>query len=270
MSPSPTAENTFTVDALAVRVFADATAMARAAAADAAEALRGAIDERGAANVMLATGNSQLVFLAELVTFREIDWSRVTAFHMDEYVGLPPTHSASFQRYMRERVAATLPFKEFHYLTGNRGDPAAEADRYAALLRAHPLDLCCCGIGENGHLAFNDPPVADFDDPLDVKIVALEPASRRQQVAEGHFATVDEVPTHAITVTIPALLRARRVLAIVPEARKAEPVRAALRGPITTACPASYLRTQAHATLYLDAESASLLGQPGAGLRPGR
>ena len=142
---------------------------------------------------------------------------------------------------------------------GDTGDAEAEARRYADLLRAHPLDLCCCGIGENGHLAFNDPPVADFDDPLDVKIVALDDASRRQQVAEGHFATVDDVPTHAITVTIPALLRAGRVLAIVPEMRKAAPVQAALEGPISTACPASFLRTQPHATLYLDADSASLL-----------
>ena len=125
----------------------------------------------------------------------------------------------------------------------------------------HPLDLCCCGIGENGHLAFNDPPVADFDDPLDVKVVALEEASRRQQVAEGHFASIADVPTHAITVTIPALLRARRVLAIVPEQRKAAPVQAALEGPISTACPASYLRTQPHATLYIDDESASLLAE---------
>jgi glucosamine-6-phosphate deaminase len=208
---------------------------------------------------MLATGNSQLVFLAELVTFTDVDWSRVTAFHMDEYVDLPPTHAASFQRYMRERVAAKVPFREFHYLRGDSGDAAAEASRYAELLRAHPLDLTCCGIGENGHLAFNDPPVADFDDPVDVKVVALEPASRRQQVAEGHFATIDDVPTHAITVTIPALLRAGRVLAIVPEERKAAPAKAALEGPITAACPASYLRTRPHATLYLDAASASLL-----------
>ena len=208
---------------------------------------------------MLATGNSQLAFLAALVTRNDVDWAKVTAFHMDEYVDLAPTHSASFQRYMREKVAASIPMKEFHYLTGDAGDAQAEADRYAALLRAHPLDVCCCGVGENGHLAFNDPPVADFDDPADVKIVALEPASRRQQVAEGHFAMIDDVPTHAITVTIPALVRARRVLAIVPEARKAAPVREALRGPVVTACPASYLRRQPHATLYLDADSASLL-----------
>lgn len=250
---------TFTADQLNVRVFDDVDALAQAAAADGAKVIRDALDRRGEANVMLATGNSQLQFLAVLVTLADIDWSRVTAFHMDEYVDLAPTHSASFQRYMRERVAAVLPFRAFHYLTGDTGDAQKETERYAALLRAHPLDLCCCGIGENGHLAFNDPPVADFDDPADVKIVALEPESRRQQVAEGHFATMDDVPTHAITVTIPALLRAGRVLAIVPEARKAIPVRDALEGPVTTACPASYLRTQPHATLYLDAESASLL-----------
>ena len=162
----------------------------------------------GEANVMLATGNSQLAFLAELVPRPGIAWDRVRAFHMDEYVGLPPTHSASFQRYMRERVAAQLPLKEFHYLQGDTGDAETEARRYEALLRAYPLDVCCAGIGENGHLAFNDPPVADFDDRRDVKIVALEPASRRQQVGEGHFASIDDVPTHAITVTIPALLRA--------------------------------------------------------------
>jgi glucosamine-6-phosphate deaminase len=251
----------FTVDELSVRVFDDVVEIARAAAVEAVDEVCAAIDERGEANVMLATGNSQLVFLAELVTFAGVDWSRVTAFHMDEYVGLPPTHTASFQRYMRERVAANVPFQAFHYLQGDIGDAEQEARRYADLLRAHPLDLCCCGIGENGHLAFNDPPVADFDDPLDVKVVALEPASRRQQVAEGHFASIDDVPAQAITVTIPALLRARRVLAIVPEQRKAAPVQAALEGPITTACPASYLRTRPHATLYLDAESASLLAR---------
>jgi glucosamine-6-phosphate deaminase len=247
------------VDRLTVNVYPDVGELARAAARDAADALRAAITQRGDANVMLATGNSQLVFLAELVTYSDVDWGRVTAFHMDEYVGLPPTHSASFQRYMRERVAAEVPFKEFHYLQGDTGDAEQEARRYAGLLRTHPLDLCCCGIGENGHLAFNDPPVADFDDPLDVKIVALEPESRRQQVAERHFATIDDVPEHAITVTIPALLRAGRVLAIVPETRKAAPVKAALEGPIATACPASYLRTQPQATLYLDAESAAQL-----------
>jgi glucosamine-6-phosphate deaminase len=246
-------------DELTVEVFEALPALAEAAARDAAEAIDDAIDARGEATVMLATGNSQLAFLAELVKIPEIAWDRVRAFHMDEYVGLAPTHSASFQRYMRERVASQLSLREFHYLTGDTEDAEAEARRYAGLLAAHPLDVCCCGIGENGHLAFNDPPVADFDDPDDVKIVALEPESRRQQVGEGHFASIDDVPTHAISVTIPALLRARRLLAIVPEARKAAAVEATLLGPISTACPASVLRRQSHATLYLDAESAALV-----------
>ena len=245
-------------DALTVRVGRDVEEMAHDAADAAAAVIQGAIAARGEANVMLATGNSQLVFLGKLVRIPGIAWDCVRAFHMDEYVGLVPSHSASFQRYMRERVAAQVPFEAFHYLSG-AADPEQEARRYEALLRAHPLDLCCAGIGENGHLAFNDPPVADFDDPRDVKIVALEPESRRQQVGEGHFASIDEVPTHAITVTIPALLRADRVLVIVPEARKARPVHDALYGPITTACPASTLRRQANATLYLDPESSALL-----------
>ncbi len=154
----------------------DVDTTARDAAVDAAEALQAAIAARGEANVMLATGNSQLAFLVELVQLPAVEWNRVRAFHMDEYVGLAASHSASFQRYMRERVAAQLPVMEFHYLSGDAPDPEAEAARYEALLRTHPLDLCCAGIGENGHLAFNDPPVADFDDPRDVKVVALDEA----------------------------------------------------------------------------------------------
>ena len=245
-------------DALTVHVD-DVDELARDAAVEAADAIRSAIEARGEANVMLATGNSQLAFLVELIRMPDVAWDRVRAFHMDEYVGLQASHSASFQRYMRERVAAHLPVMEFHYLNGDAPDPEAEAARYAALLQAHPLDLTCAGIGENGHLAFNDPPVADFDDPRDVKVVALDEASRRQQVGEGHFASIDEVPTHAITVTIPALLRAERVLVIVPELRKARAVREALYGPIATACPASILRRQENATLYLDLESSTLL-----------
>lgn len=247
------------VDELEVEILDSLHALAEAAADAAAGAIQHAIATRGEANVMLATGNSQLAFLAELVQVPDLPWDRVRAFHMDEYVGLAPSHSASFQRYMRERVAAQLQVKEFHYLSGDTGDAEAEARRYEALLQAHPLDLCCAGIGENGHLAFNDPPVADFDDARDVKVIALEEASRRQQVGEGHFATIGEVPTHAITVTIPALLRASRVLVIVPEARKAQAVLDALYGPISTACPASILRRQANATLYLDDESSALL-----------
>jgi glucosamine-6-phosphate deaminase len=249
----------FIVEELTVRVADDVVELARDAAGEAALALRAAIAARGEANVMLATGNSQLAFLAQLVDEGGIDWARVRAFHMDEYVGVGPDHPASFQRYMRERVAAKLPVKEFHYLTGDTSDAESEAQRYEVLLRASPLDLCCCGIGENGHLAFNDPPFADFEDPRDVKVVALDEVSRRQQVGEGHFATIQDVPTHAITVTIPALLRAGRVLTIVPEQRKARAVVDALRGPITTGCPASMLRQCSNATLFLDPASALLL-----------
>jgi glucosamine-6-phosphate deaminase len=247
-----------TFEALTVHVDDD-DVMARDAALEARGAIESAISARGEANVMLATGNSQLAFFGELIRLPGIAWDRVRAFHMDEYVGLESSHTASFQRYMRERVAAHLPVMEFHYISGAAPDPEAEAERYEALLRRYPLDLCCAGIGENGHLAFNDPPVADFDDPRDVKVVALDDASRRQQVGEGHFAAIEDVPTHAITVTIPALLRAERVLVIVPEARKARAVREALYGPITTACPASILRRQENATLYLDLESSALL-----------
>jgi glucosamine-6-phosphate deaminase len=207
---------------------------------------------------MFATGNSQLLFLEQLVTL-DVDWSRVTGFHMDEYCGISADHPASFRRYMRERLVEPTGIREFHEIRGDAPDADAECRRYEALLRAHPLDLCCLGIGENGHLAFNDPPVADFDDPVDVKVVELDEACRDQQVGEGHFASLDAVPANAITVTIPALLRTGVVLAIVPEARKREPVRRALEEPVSTACPASILRTLSNVTLYLDTESAGAL-----------
>lgn len=242
-----------------VRVHDDATALAAAAAEQAAAAIVEAVDGRGTAHVMLATGNSQLGLLADLTARSDLPWSAVTAFHMDEYVGIAADHSASFRRYLRERVATRVPLHAFHFIEGDAADPAGECARYSDLLAAHPLDLCVLGIGENGHLAFNDPPVADFDDPKSVKVVELDSACRQQQVGEGHFASIGDVPTHAITVTIPALLSAGHVLAIVPERRKAAPVQAALEGPITTACPASVLRRHPHATIHLDPHSASQL-----------
>jgi glucosamine-6-phosphate deaminase len=206
---------------------------------------------------MFATGNSQLAMLDTLVRDPTVDWRRVVGFHMDEYVGIPATHAASFRRYLRERITERVPIAAFHFIDGDAADLDAECARYAVRLRDHRLDLCCLGIGENGHLAFNDPPVADFHDPLDVKVVELDDACRQQQVGEGHFPDVAAVPTHAVTVTIPALLRASTVVAVVPEARKAEPVRRALTGPVETACPASILREHAHVTLHLDPGSAS-------------
>jgi glucosamine-6-phosphate deaminase len=249
-----------TVDAMRVELHPDGESLGRAAADAAAAVLRGAVAERGVAHAMFATGNSQLGFIDALVgATGDVPWSDVVVFHMDEYVGAGPDHRAGFQRWIRERIVDRVRPRAAHYLDG-LGPPQAQCDLYTELLAAHPLDLCCLGIGENGHLAFNDPPVADFDDPLVVKVVELEPACRLQQVNEGHFATLDDVPRQAMTVTIPALLRATTVLAIVPEARKAVPVRRALTGPLTTACPASILRTQPHVTLYLDPGSAGDLG----------
>jgi len=247
-------------DRLAVRTFADTRAMARAAADQAAARLRAAVAAHGVAHAMFATGNSQLDFIDELVGHTpDVPWGEVVVFHMDEYVGAGPDHPAGFQRWIRERIVEPTSPRAAHYLDG-LAEAEAECRRYAELLSAHPLDLCCLGIGENGHLAFNDPPVADFADPLDVKVVTLDPTCRRQQVDEGHFSDLEAVPAQALTVTIPALLRAGAVLAIVPEARKAEPVRAALVDPVSTACPATVLRTQDHVTLYLDAGSAGKVG----------
>jgi glucosamine-6-phosphate deaminase len=244
---------------LRIRTFPTSSEMAAAAVEEAAEVIRDAISSRGVANVMFATGNSQLAFL-ELLTARSgVQWSRVVGFHMDEYAGMPPDHPAGFRRYMRERVVRRVELSAFHELAGDAPDLDAEVVRFSALLREHPLDLCCCGIGENGHLAFNDPGVADFDDPFDVKVVELDAVCRAQQVGEGHFDTIDDVPRRALTVTIPALLRAERVLVIVPEVRKAEPVRRTLQGPVTTECPASVIRERGDVTLYLDAASSSLL-----------
>jgi glucosamine-6-phosphate deaminase len=242
-----------------VVVEAGIEALAHDAATAAAGAIIASIAANGRANVMLATGTSQLAFLDRLASMPGVDWDRVTGFHMDEYVGIADEHPAGFARYMRERVVARVHPGEFHYLDGSADDPEAECRRYSALLHEHPLDLCCLGIGENGHLAFNDPPVADFADPETVKIVALDDDCKGQQVGEGHFPTVDSVPPYAMTVTIPALLSAGTVLAIVPEARKASAVRAALEGPVSTACPASILQETAQAVVYLDRDSSAFL-----------
>jgi glucosamine-6-phosphate deaminase len=258
MTPTPPVA----FDQAQVYLHPDVPTMARAAADQAARIMRDAVQATGVAHVMFATGNSQLAFIDMLVEHTEgVPWSDTVVFHMDEYVGVGPDHPAGFQKWIRERIVERTSPRAAYYVEG-LGGAEDECTRYTDLLARHPLDLCCLGIGENGHLAFNDPPVADFSDPLDVKVVELDGPCRRQQVNEGHFPDLDAVPTHAITVTIPALLRAAQVMAIVPEARKAEPVAAALSGPISTACPASALRTIAHASIHLEPESARLISQP--------
>jgi len=253
---------TRTYDDLVVEVHADETALGQAACELAVHILKEAVEERGMANLILATGNSQLAFLEALRRVDRLDWSRIRLFHMDEYLGMSNEHPASFRRFMTEKLLEFVKPAAFYELAGDVDDPAAESQRYAGLLQEHKPDLCCLGIGENGHLAFNDPPYADFDDPKLVKTVELDLVSRKQQVGEGHFASLQEVPTHALTLTVPALLAARRVLAIVPETRKAQAVKEALTGQVTPNCPASILRQTPHARLFLDKNSASLLPQP--------
>lgn len=244
------------VDELPVSIFQTNEALGQAAAAQAADVVKCAIRERGVANVILATGNSQLTFLAVLRQDQSIDWRKVNIFHMDEYIGIDSNHPASFPNFLRKHFLGSVTPQAFYPVNGQRKDIETACSEYAQLLRAKPADLCALGYGENGHLAFNDPPFADFNDPVWVKVVKLAEASREQQVGEGHFATINDVPMHAITLTVPALLAAKRVLAIVPEARKAEAVKRALRGLITEDCPGSILRKAAHAHLFLDRESA--------------
>lgn len=247
------------VDKMTVTVHPDTSSLAETAAREVAAVLRQAVEERAYAHAMFATGNSQLAFVEHLVLREDVPWDRVVVFHMDEYLGISDEHPASFKRWIRERIVERVHPATAYYLEG-KASAVGECDRYAELLRELPLDLCCLGVGENGHLAFNDPPAADFADPMRVKVVELDAACRQQQVGEGHFGDLDAVPTHAITVTIPALLSARRVLAIAPETRKAPAVRAALTGPVSTECPASVLRRQSHVAMHLDTASAGELG----------
>ena len=198
-------------------------------------------------------------FLDALTALSGLNWSAITVFHMDEYLGISDAHPASFRRFLRERVQERVHPRAVQYLQGEALEPLQECERYGGLLRAQPIDLCCLGIGENGHIAFNDPAVADFDDPWTVKLVKLDELCRRQQVGEGAFPTMAAVPEYAYTLTIPALCGARKLICVVPEKRKAAAVKAALQGPLSAACPSSILRRQAHATLFLDSDSASLL-----------
>ena len=244
---------------LSVEIYPDKRACGKAAARNAAVFIQDALKNKPEANIVLATGNSMLDFLAELSHEDIFDWQRVNIFHMDEYLGMPASHPASFRRFLREKIVDYVKPAAFYGIGGEDEEPELECRRYDHLLRQFPADLCCLGIGENGHLAFNDPPVANFRDPEWVKVVKLDYLSRQQQAGEGHFPSLDLVPTHAITLTIPALLSARKIIGIVPERRKAKAVRNALQGPVSTQCPASILQKTAHARLFLDSESASLL-----------
>jgi glucosamine-6-phosphate deaminase len=246
-------------DQLLVEIHPTRQAAGQAAARAAAEALIGPHHGQSDLAVIFATGASQVETLAALTSIEGVPWLEITGFHMDEYIGLPINHPASFRRYMREKLTDRVTLKQFHEINGNALDPYRTAASYADQLRAAAPKLCLLGIGENGHLAFNDPPVADFSDPLDAKVVELDRMCREQQVAEGWFAAMDDVPESAVTLTIPALMRVPRLIASVPGIRKAAIVRRALSEPISPACPATVLRSHPGATVFLDLESASEL-----------
>ena len=249
----------FPAGAMQVLVFRSKREASEPAAEAAASILRGAISSRGRARMVVSTGNSQLDFIDALVKARDLDWSAVEAFHLDEYAGMPATHPASFRLWLKTRLADRVPLRAMHYVNGDAPDPDGECRRYGALLAEAPIDAGFIGIGENGHIGFNDPPVADFSDPLQVKVVRLDDACRRQQVGEGHFDGISAVPERALTLTCPTIAGMANLICCVPELRKAKAVRDTVEGPISTACPASILRTHPRAQLFLDPESASLL-----------
>ena len=244
---------------MTIRTYVDRAAASRAAARQAAQALRAAIAERGVARIIAATGASQFEFLDALTGAPGIDWKHVEMFHLDEYVGLPLSHPASFRRYLRERLIDKTGMSRFHLLDAE-ADAAGVADRVGREVARAPIDVAFVGIGENGHLAFNDPP-ADFETERPYLIVTLDEACRRQQVGEGWFASINDVPSQAVSMSVRQILKSRDIVCVVPDARKAEAVRACFEGPISPMAPASILRTHANAVVYLDRESASLLAR---------
>ena len=250
---------TFKVDALRVCVYDSEDELALEVAKRVKEDLHDILTQKSSAAVVLATGNTQLKFLDALTTLEEIAWSKITLFHLDEYLGIDPNHSASFRYYLRERVEKLAKPKQFYYLQGDARQPLAECDRYTQLLKTQTLDLCCLGIGENGHLAFNEPKVTDFNDPYWVKLVKLNQSTRQYQVEEEHFSTLETVPQYAFTLTIPAICSAQKMICLALGNHKASVVKQMLTAAISPACPATVLRQQPNTTLYLDAQAASLL-----------
>ena len=232
--------------------------MGERAAVAAVEVIRKAIATKRNAHVILATGQSQFDFLASLVR-QPVDWSRVTVFHLDEYIGMPVTHPASIRKYLRERfVDKVLCLKAFHYVNGDNPDPAAECRRLGDIISRITIDVTCVGIGENGHLAFNDPP-ADFQVRDPYIVVNLDDACRRQQQAEGWFPAFDDVPRQAVSMSIRQILRSMAVICTVPDSRKAHAVRDSLEGPVTNLVPASILREHRDCRMFLDEPAAALL-----------
>ncbi|MGB8986334.1 MAG: glucosamine-6-phosphate deaminase [Candidatus Sulfotelmatobacter sp.] len=243
---------------MVLKVFNDKNSLANAAAQKAAAAIHGAIRDRGQARVIAATGTSQFEFLAALTESADVDWGRVEVFHLDEYIGLPATHPASFRKILLERLVNKTGIAKFHPLDGDARDVSEVIRQVGEALASVAVDIAFVGIGENGHLAFNDPP-ADFETEEPYLIVNLDEACRRQQVGEGWFGDISEVPRQAISMSIRQILKAKEILAVVPDSRKAQAVKACFEGEVSPMAPASILRTHANTNVYLDKESASLL-----------
>ena len=243
-----------------VRVFESKASMAAEAARRAGAALREAIARSGHAHVIAATGASQFQFLEALVKEPGIEWARTIFFHLDEYVGLPAAHPASFRRYLKERIVDRVHPGAFHFIDGDAPDPEAECRRVGDLIARHPIDVAFVGIGENGHLAFNDPP-ADFETRRPYLVVQLDAACRRQQLGEGWFASVEDVPERAISMSISQILKSREIVCVVPDARKAQAVRDCLEGGVGPSHPASALQHHPRTTVFLDTDSAALLAR---------
>ncbi|MFZ2147631.1 MAG: glucosamine-6-phosphate deaminase [Sedimentisphaerales bacterium] len=235
--------------------------MGAAAATNAAQAIKKAIKNKGRANIILATGTSQIEMLKNLVTADGIDWPKVTMFHLDEYVALGPDHPASFRKFLKERFVDKVPgLKAVHFVNGDVDDPQAECQRASDIIAKHPIDAAMIGIGENGHLAFNDPP-ADFETEEPYIIVELDERCRKQQLGEGWFKTLEQVPQRAISMSIRQIMKSARLIVTVPDERKAEAVRNALEGQVTPKCPASILQKHKKCKIFMDAEAASLLSE---------
>ena len=251
--------STFQKDKLKVNLFPDRRQLGLSAAADVAAAMRMFLAQKQEVNMIFGAAPSQNEFLEALCAEKDIDWSRVNAFHMDEYLKLPSDAPQGFGNFLKVRLFGKLPFRSVNYLNGNCADAEQECDRYTSLLRQHPVDIVCLGIGENGHIAFNDPHVALFDDPKLVKIVDLDDVCRMQQVNDGCFTAIEEVPTHALTLTVPAMMNGQYMFCMVPAKTKAWAVYHTINDPISKAIPATCLREHERATLYIDADSGSML-----------
>ena len=243
-----------------IRIYKTKDEMGAAAAKTAATLIKTALDQRGEANIILATGASQFDMLSNLIK-ADIDWTKVTVFHLDEYIGMLITHPASFRKYMKERfVEKVKGLKIFNYVNGDAADPYAECKRLGALISKHPIDVACIGIGENSHIAFNDPP-ADFDTEEPYLVVNLDEACRKQQLGEGWFPDLNAVPKQAMSMSVKQIMKSKSIVCTVPDQRKSQAVKSSAEGPITNNVPGSILQKHAHCTLFLDDPAASLLGK---------